>query len=769
MNTGAVPLRRYFTTIPRSEADTDEQEIRSLWGDRKRKGWAELEEEYRCVILAEGGAGKTYEMMERAKYMAKQGHAAFFIRIEDIEVGFEDAFEVGNAASFDAWLSSQNEAWFFLDSIDEARLENPRVFEKAIHRFAACIKDGQQRAHICISSRPYSWRSRSDRSLLEQYLPFEQLKKERTGDIDQVSDETAGDDPDLPESALQVYLLNALDVNDIRIFADHRRAPNVDKLINDLQRANMTEMAGRPFDLEGILAKWKTDQTLDGRLELLRHNIDLRLQEISPDRARRQPLNREKARAGARALAAAVILTGEPGIRVPDTTPTRNGIDAEIVLSDWNPVDVHALLERGIFNDALYGMVRFRHRDVRELLAAEWLGEHLKNGHSRLAVEGLLFREQYGEKIITPRLRPLLPWLILFDSGIRREILTMNPEIAVEGGDAARLPLAERQTILRDIVERIVKDEGDHTAQDNGAIARIAQADLTKDALRLIAEHHDNDDAIFFLGRLVWQGEMVECVPALAEIAINPKRGIFARIAATRAVMTCGIRDQKDKLWKALNAVEDELPRKLLSEVVENADADAQSVASLMTSINKLPPYERLEFTGLSQALHAFIDRLPVQISGSSYDPFVALVSGLNEALDREPHIERRECHVSKEFAWLLVPATHAVERLVSSRIEAALHADAMAIMLKIPMARYWHDDELREYKDCLNDLVPALTELNDALFWRNVEEVRAIRVAKDTKPLTDVWPMQWMAHYWSFGADSFERVLGFIKALNSP
>jgi hypothetical protein len=82
-------------------------------------------------------------------------------------------------------------------------------------------------------------------------------------------------------------------------------------------------------------------------------------------------------------------LTGQAGINVPDIAPTKPGIDAEAILADWEPQDVRALLERGIFNDIIYGAVRFRHRDVRELLAAEWFDELLKSGNSRHSIESL--------------------------------------------------------------------------------------------------------------------------------------------------------------------------------------------------------------------------------------------------------------------------------------------------------------------------------------------------------------------------------------------
>ncbi len=94
-----------------------------------------MDHEFRCVILAEAGAGKTEEFRRRASALASQGKPAFFIRIEDIEADFYEAFEIGEEAQFQSWLQSTGEAWFYLDSVDEARLENPRTFEKALRRF----------------------------------------------------------------------------------------------------------------------------------------------------------------------------------------------------------------------------------------------------------------------------------------------------------------------------------------------------------------------------------------------------------------------------------------------------------------------------------------------------------------------------------------------------------------------------------------------------------------------------------------------------------
>lgn len=379
----------------------------------------------------------------------------------------------------------------------------------------------------------------------------------------------------------------------------------------------------------------------------------------------------------------------------------------------------------------------------------------MEGGNARHSVETLIFREQYGERTIAPRLRPILPWLILLDESVRRKAIAIAPEVVVEGGDPARLPLAERRAILEDIVDRIARDEDGRSARDNDAIARIAQSDLTEDALRLMETYSDNDDALFFLGRLVWQGKMVGCLHLLCLIAGDPGRGVWARVAAARAVMTVGTRDMQDSLWDALLALQNEFPRRLLVELVEDAQPDMQTAVRLLASMERLPPYDRFEATGFTSALRGLLERL------TDDDALAQLVVGITVFLDQAPFIERRECRVSKNNAWLLGPAVHAVEQLIRRRSTRAFDPSALDVMQKLPAARFWGDVELKDDKTKLHDLVPDWLELNDALFWADVANVRAHQLKKDER-LTDDWPLQWREHFWQFEVDSLERVIGF-------
>ena len=758
MNTRTrVPLVRRFSPVPDSPADSDEQQFEAGFDYSSPLTWEDIDKGYRSVVLAEAGAGKTCEMRARAKYVGTKGDYAFFIRIEDIENDFEQSFEVGDADSFQQWLVAPSDAWFYLDSVDEARLKNPTAFEKAIRRFSREIKNAQHRAHVCISSRPYAWRPHSDRQLIEQLLPLPERRVEATGNDQEATDTSE------PQVALDVFLLQPLDEEDIRQFAQRRSVKDVDGLIDDLKRKDLMDLAGRPFDLEGILDKWASEQTLgDSRRDLLHHNVTMRLKEShDPDRELRQPLNLAKARDGAMRLAAAVVLTGEAGIQVPDGVHTRPCIEAAAVLSDWEPADVRALLERATFDGVIYGAVRFRNREVREILAAGWFSKLLERGHSRHEIRLLFFRTKFGHHFVSPRLRVLLPWLILEDSDFRSRILADHPEIAMEGGDPTGLPLPTRKTILSDVVERLVRHEDCSAAGDNSALRRIAHADLTEHTLALIDRYPDNEEVLFFLGRLVWQGAMSGCVSRLSDVAADPGHDTYTRIAATRAVTTCGTAEQRGALWDALLASDEDIPREILADMVRRADDE--DIAKVLRSIGKLPADSHFSVTSVKSALRDVAGRLPLPSARDVHELFAVFIRGLHGFLHRRPFIRPGSCDISEQFSWLLGPAIHALKRLVAERSEFAFDEHVMALLRSAPTARrrLVRVTELRA--DGLSELVAGWPELNDALFWHSARATRTER-ERNGLGLNDDGPVQRLDHYWAFGPDSFPRILDYVR-----
>lgn len=480
---------------------------------------------------------------------------------------------MGNAEAFDAWQQSDQEAWFFLDSVDEARLNHPTAFEKAIGCFATKVARQMHRIHVCISSRPYAWRAISDR-MVDEHLPL-----------------AASDPKDRSASPLKVYWLCPLQPRpDIELYAAHRKVSDIDRMLEAIDRADLLAIAERPFDLDNLIVSWKKHANFSSRLAMLREGIRQRLKEIDPDRAEQQDLPTEHALEGLRQLAAGVVLSGEQNIRVPDGQLNTIDLDAEDLLTDWSEDKkaIKELLLTGVFNDAIYGAVRIRHREMCDLLAAEWFHALLKAGAPRHNIEALIFTKQYGESVIRPRMRPLLPWLMLWDESIRQQTLALSPEIAVEGGDVSQLPLAERRCILHKMVAHIAAQQDDRNGRYNQAIERLAKADLEQDAHQLIDTYKENDDAIFFLSRFVCLGQLKACAPPLERIACTPSRAEAARRVSIRAVATVGTSAQRYAMWETLLAQGTPFPRVSLAELIDEATPDEVTVDLLIRTLTVL-------------------------------------------------------------------------------------------------------------------------------------------------------------------------------------
>ena len=441
-----VELIRRFTPMSSRSAEWDFQ----MAGTGKPQRWHEIEDAFRVLIIADPGAGKTFEAQARARRIKERGRHAFFIRIEEIDGNFEQAFEVGTSAEFTNWLVSTDEAWFFLDSVDEAQLETPRALEDAVRIFGIRCHAALDRARIFITSREDAWRALPDQTLIEQHLPYgEPEPAERGVDTSRDSDPT-----------LKLFRLAGLSEDEIGLFASHYGVSDVSDFVDAVKRANLLQLAERPFDLKALIRVWIADHKLGSRFEVLQRMIALQLAPPSSPKAFVR-FDAARMRAGAQLLAGAVMMTGKAVICMPDGVHSADRIDPRILLEGWSDNEIGTLLRTGLFDDIVYTSVRFRHREIRELLSAEWAYELLNRPGARPRVEDLFFRERYGEAVIVPRTRPALSWLILLDNAVRDRALAMAPEIATEGGDPSRLPLDVRQKLLSDIVHRIATGERD--------------------------------------------------------------------------------------------------------------------------------------------------------------------------------------------------------------------------------------------------------------------------------------------------------------------
>lgn len=406
--------------------------------------WHDITGGYRTLVLAQPGAGKTFEAKAQATSLCEQGRPAFFIRLEFLKNDFEQAFEIGTAEKFADWLSSEEEGWFFLDSVDEAQLDTPNALEDALRIFGSRIWRSLERAHICITSRDDAWQALPARRLVLDHLPHGSIKME-DGD----------EDARRPADGMQVFRLQGLNIDEIRMFAVHQGVPDDKAFVAELKRRSLLAFAENPFDLIALTRVWTADQTLGTRLDVLNRMIDLQLDPVRKPSIVKVDVARR--RTAAAMLAAAVTMTGKTKICCPGGTMSDERIDCRAVVRNLDEEELATLLELGIFDDRVYGAVRFRHREVRELLTAEWAAGLLGSAAGRQFVEDICIRERYGERVLVPRMRPILPWLILHDERIRDQVMEIDPTVAPAGGDPAKLPLSVRQDMLQRIVSGIAE------------------------------------------------------------------------------------------------------------------------------------------------------------------------------------------------------------------------------------------------------------------------------------------------------------------------
>jgi len=662
---------------------------------------------------------------------------------------------VGTYDAFEEWQASGEEGWLLLDSVDEARLRNPGDFELSIRKLSRRISTAKDRTHIVITGRTTAWRPKSDLVHCTTHLPYavatiseHDLQAEDDGPGGSLQTET--ETQERTEPVFKIVSLDDLTSDQIAVFAKARGIEDSKAFLDAVERADAWSFTSRPQDLEELTEFWIDKGRIGTRLELMRNSIDRRLAERDQGRADASPLSAERARQGSRLLAATTTLAQDPTIRVPDGAENTKGIAVQSVLPDWDDKDQSTLLSRPIFDDAIYGAVRFHHRSVREYLTAEWFAELLKRETSRRIIETLFFRNQYGLDIVVSTLRPILPWMAILDEKIRERIRKVAPEIIFEGGDPSQLPLEVRRHILHEVCEQIADGATGRSINDYAAVQRFANPDLTDDVRALIRQYTGNEKLTALLLRMVWLGQLVGALPEAMDVALTPTVEQYVRIAAFRAIKVIGSNEDRENIQQSFLAEASEIKRKWLAELLEGVQPTRQNLVWLLACLEKSGPKERYTVDRLTDGVAEFADTVDIEL-------LPHLVNGLNRLLSLPPMIKRRYCEVSEKFQWLMAPASKALERLILTHHPASLDPDALSILHKFSAARDYGIDNLSDVKAEFSKLVPAWNELNRTLFWFEVQRAREAFDKKRGERLTEFWRASLFGSFWRFEEDDFE------------
>ncbi len=250
-----VQLNRQFSP----QSNTNGLATQSLFGTSYQdKCWDDLLELYRVVIVAEANSGKSEEFKQMRKRLLSEGKAAFFVPIEKLcDRELPKCLCPIDYSEFAKWESSTNSAYFFLDSVDEAKLKK-KQFCSALSNLLPFVQNGLERAHIFVSTRPNDWKSAGDQAELESWLnpgSAEPDSTPKTKDellLDPILNDQRNQEPksgtDEPQDRFQVtqWRLVPLNHEQRKLFINAKTADDFDAFEKELGQLGISHLASTP-------------------------------------------------------------------------------------------------------------------------------------------------------------------------------------------------------------------------------------------------------------------------------------------------------------------------------------------------------------------------------------------------------------------------------------------------------------------------------------------------------------------------------------------
>ena len=770
-----IELNRTFWPVEADkEHDPEAIRIMAALGVDRQVSWAELLEKPRIVILGEPGTGKTEELTAITERLRNAGHPAFFCRIELLQsLDLRESFVIGTPIEFDAWLTGDQKGYFFLDSVEEARLKTRSAFEIALRRFANVIGEELNRATVVVSCRVSDWQATADLSLFMMHLPKpDKLENVVIPKSDHVPTREANhaaegvilnDQLNGSEEKKEhvVFQLAPLNEQQIQHFAVEKGIHNTNDFIKAIDRADAMIFAERPQDLLELIQFWKTKGRLGRHEEILHFNIQIKLAEHDPDRDRQRPLSADDALSGAERLAAAATLQKKNTVILPDH-PIDPGlrdisIEPKEVLPHWSSDRIQTLLDRAIFDEAIYGTVRFHHRSVREYLTACWLRRLLNDGKSRRSIEGLLFANRYGRDVVIPSMRPIAAWLALWDERVRNRLRTVAPEVLIENGDPSTLPVEFRKALLISFAELYSDRQYTGTSFDITMLRRLADPQLAPTISYLLGKFANHEDVCTLLLKLVWQGQISGSVGAALPYCFDDQARPYIRICAIRAVAAAGTSEQHRNLVNELMADTARHDFEVLAEICEAFFPAALSVHQLLAILEIPKHWKKYSPSPIENAMQEIV-KVPLPDEAAEQ-----LLRGVHGLIKRPPFIERRHCEISEGYAWLLPSTLKIANQFIRRKQPFSLDPIVLDLFLCFLISDRYRAFTTSDREGILKD-VKVWPEFRLQLFWHAIAAAR-VREIKGEKHITDWWQVRWeIGDLWGPQRDDLKRLFEDIK-----
>lgn len=741
-----VDLDRHFAFLLKDkEAIVDWSPI---WG-RRYGGWLNWDQllTYRRVaLLAEALSGKTRELENRAKALKQQGKAAFFVRIEDLaDRGFKVALDEEDISLFQEWKeTSRHDAWFFLDSVDEARL-NRKSFVNALRTFRAELGTANlNRSFIIVSCRASDWKGKADVEVVQNGLPFkEEAVEEPVLNVDEAllapifkSDKTLNEvdrtEQPLKPSELVVVQLLPLTTEQKKLMAEVSGADGA-AFLDAILQSGLETMSERPGDLLDLLDYWNEYKKFSSLKDMMANSVARKLRELNLERGSSGLLSQEMARLGAERVAGALMFAKTFVIKAPtqepDPTLSRGAIDAAKVLDDWNAEQVGALLRTGLFAPSTYGRIKFHHRSTQEYLAARWLQSLMDANLPYTEVRDLLFADKYGVKTAVPSLLPITAWLAQWSDGVRQELIAREPATLITGGDAKSLPRPAKEALLASYSTLDATGDLDADLIDDRAAWMFSEPELGH-AIRRAWKINDRPNFRLQLLTFIAKGKIASCTDLAREVATFAGSEKYARIIATEALVACNDEAGLKAVAKKVRSEPELFGALVAPNVALTLYPKFLSTEDLVRLIDRTPPSERYSSDGFASHLAVLYQKAPDRVTRAAF------VKGIAGILEGNGLVEEDEGEPSGMHSHLC----QGLPELLVAELETASGSPVSLELIKLMMVveRASHEVESKEHFKALLATVRKNPELNRCLMW--ADEAHRRRYAGGAAPAIRHW-----------------------------
>lgn len=669
-------------------------EMASVW-ERSVRGhleWTHLLEHQRIIVLAEAGSGKSEELEDQARSLSSEGKPVFHLTVQELaKDGLAGALTNAKRTELENWKSANGRGYFFIDSIDEAKLDSIRI-ESAFKKLADGIDGALGRATIIFSGRYTDWEFQSDLHRFESMLPAVPTDEQPTLPLVEILEKLLNNEwgeqkKTGPEKPI-VVLMASLDKDQVRLFAKAKGISQVDTFIAAIDAEGLWELAHRPLDLGWLVDYWQTHKRFGTLAEMIAANVSERLKETNPSLARKDPLSEVEALRALERVGAAMVFGRADRILIPDPeiSHTEGDFKLESILPDWSEGHRNRLRARPIFDAATFGRIRL-HNDnegaVRSYLAARWLKHRRDNGSGINAIYDLLFAETYDIKLVKPSVAQTAAWLAIWEPEVATRIIDINPVLLLKGGDPGSLTLETRVRALKASIGRIIASDRWYGWMDWPSLRRFSSADLAPTLKRLWAEHAHRDVRHLLL-QLMVAGGLSDCLDLAVDVVLGPETDRTSRVLASRLVVKFADRDVLKSYAEVIASRGAALSSEELDETIVVLFPEFLSVEQLLSTVTTVSSDER---NGL-RLKHVGPELADKLVDAGALDELVrGLSARIAPATDDDPDddpIDEKTC-----FPIL----QRAVERLVAAIPDSEVSETAVAATMRLGARRLYRSN----------------------------------------------------------------------------